>query len=95
VPAAAGTAERALPDRVEHHVIGLLVLGEVLRGAVNDPAGPQLAHQLQVRGIADRAHLHPAAGQQRTAADPMAPVAPLTSTRWPARMPAFRMFASA
>ena len=34
-------AERTLSHRVEHHVIGLLVLGEVLDVTVDDSFGPQ------------------------------------------------------
>jgi hypothetical protein len=50
-------AERTFSDSVDHHVIGLIVLREVLRGAVDDTFGAQAARKLEVRGIADRGHM--------------------------------------
>ncbi len=49
--------ERALADRIEDHVVGLLVRGEVLGRVVDDPVGTQAPDQRPVLGVADRGHL--------------------------------------
>ena len=51
------TAERALPDRVEDHVVCLVVLREVLGRVVDDPVGAQAPHQLHVLRVAGRGHV--------------------------------------
>ena len=40
------------------------MLGEILRSAVDHPFGPKAAYKLEMRGIADSGHVHPAARQQ-------------------------------
>ena len=47
-------AEGALADRVEDHIVGLVVLGEVLRRVVDDLAGTQPPDQLHMFSTADR-----------------------------------------
>jgi hypothetical protein len=56
--------ERTLSDSIEHHVICLVVLREVLHVAVDNPFGAQAAHKLEMRGVADRGHTHPTARRQ-------------------------------
>jgi hypothetical protein len=48
------SAERALADRIEDHVVFLIVLREVLRRVVDDPGGAQAPDQLHVLCGADR-----------------------------------------
>src|SRR5664280_3622304 len=45
----AAPSDRALPDRVEDDVVLVVVLREFHRVAVDDPVGPQPAHELDVR----------------------------------------------
>jgi len=49
--------ERTLADGIEHHVVPLIVLREVLGRIVDDPVGAQAADQPQVRRGADRGHV--------------------------------------
>jgi hypothetical protein len=57
-------SERALPDRVEDDVIAVVLLGEVHRVTVDDPLGAEPTHKLDMRGSADRGHLHTEVGEQ-------------------------------
>jgi len=51
------SAERALADRIEDHVVFLIVGREVSVRVVDDSVGAQAFDQLHVPGVADCGHL--------------------------------------
>ena len=75
--------ESALADGVEHEVVGLPRHEVVAAGGVEDGGGTERAHEFHVLRRAHGIHVDPRATNSWIAAEPIAPVPPITSTRWP------------
>ena len=56
--------KEALADRVQNHVVGLVVLGEVLAGVVDDPIRAETRDPVQILPAADGRHGDPEVLQQ-------------------------------
>lgn len=69
-------AEGALANRVEDHIVFLLVPGEIPGRLVDDFVGAQALDQLHVAGVAAPVTVAPRLFNSWTAAEPIAPVAP-------------------